>query len=42
MKAAVVPPPDYAELVGCAALGGLSGQGSPRGFVWVGKRSWAY
>jgi hypothetical protein len=30
MNAAVVPPPDYAGLVGCAALGGLITQSSPR------------
>jgi hypothetical protein len=29
-QAAVVPPPEYAGLVGCAALGGLSALGSPR------------
>jgi hypothetical protein len=30
MNATVVPPSDYAGLVGCAALGELSTMGSPR------------
>jgi hypothetical protein len=30
MEAALVPPPEYAGRVGCAALGGLITQSSPR------------
>jgi hypothetical protein len=36
MEAAVVPPPEYAYLVGCAALGGLSTQRSPRCYTQPG------
>jgi hypothetical protein len=36
MKAAIIPPPEYAGLVGCAALGGLLTLSSPRCYAQAG------